>query len=351
MYHDMGLIACFWLPLWFGLPSFQLAASDWLLCPESLFEFLDRYRGTLCWLPNFAFSYLAQRRPAMLGPFSLHHVRAWINCSEPVRLRSTRAFVDAFAEWGVRPAQIQASYAMAETVFAVTQSPLAGNPLTVPRAQVFANHSASLAYNLLDDVFVSSGPPLPDTQLRIIRDGAVCPDFQAGEIQLRTPSLFSGYWGPEGFRTDCFTADQWYATGDYGFLDQGHLYVIGRIKDIIIVGGQNVFPEDVEALANTVPGVYPGRAVAFGLDDESLGTQSLALVAEMRGDYSSQSAESIEAAIRRVVLTSLGIAPRRVLVVPERWILKSTAGKISRRETRDRFLLEADSLSLAAEPR
>src|SRR5471032_2325831 len=101
--------------------------------PVLLFRLMDRYRGTFCWLPNFAFSYLAGQRGRMKDACSIGHVRAWINCSEPVRQRSMKAFTAAFSAWGMRPEQCQTSYAMAENVFAVTQTPILDVPMMVPR--------------------------------------------------------------------------------------------------------------------------------------------------------------------------------------------------------------------------
>ena len=197
-----------------------------------------------------------------------------------------------------------------------------------------------LAFDLIDDVYVSSGTPIPSTELKIIAaDGSVCSEAVAGEIHVRTPSMFSGYWGSEGFQTNSLH-EGWHATGDYGFLVDGELFVIGRLKDIVIVGGNNIFPEDVEGVVNTIRGIYPGRVVAFGVDDKDYGTQSLAIVAEMIENPSDAAAADLEAAIRKIVLTTIGIAPRYVVVVPQRWIVTSTAGKISRRETRERFLHE-----------
>lgn len=116
--------------------------------------------------------------------------------------------------------------------------------------------------------------------------------------------------------------------------------MIGRLKDIVIIGGQNVFPEDVELIVNAISGVYPGRVVAFGVEDDNYGTQALAITAETAGTYTPEVADALSAEIRKTVLATIGIAPRYVLAVPQRWIVKSTAGKISRRETRDRFLQE-----------
>jgi len=342
LYHDMGLIACYWMPLWHDASCIQIAANDWVVNPELLLKHVSRYRATFCWLPNFAFSYLSQRREFIRNRYELDSVRAWINCSEPVRLKSIHEFSNVFASWGVRPERIQASYAMAETVFAITQSE-SGKPLsTIPRDRVRQSNRAcsDLAFDLIDDVYVSSGKPVPGAKVKIVgADGLICHDRTAGEIHVRAPFLFSGYWGSEGFRTHSL-ADGWHATGDYGFLANGELYVIGRFKDIVIVGGNNIFPEDVEAVVNSIEGIYPGRVVAFGVEDADYGTQSLAVVAEMKREFGEKRAAELEAAIRKLVLAAIGVAPRHVAVVPARWIVKSTAGKISRRETRQRFMQE-----------
>ena len=342
LYHDMGLIACFWLPLWFGAPSLQMAANDWVINPELFLKYISSYRATVCWLPNFSFSYLSQRSELMRDSYALASVRAWINCSEPVRLKSVTEFATAFASWGVRKECLQASYAMAETVFAITQSRLGTELSTIPRSRVKHGSLAytELAFDLIDEVYVSSGQPIPNTEVKIVAaDGSICPEAVAGEIHVRTPSLFSGYWGSSGFQTQSLN-DGWHATGDFGFLVNGELFVIGRFKDIVIVGGNNIFPEDVEAVVNTIRGVYPGRVVAFGVEDRDYGTQSIAVVAETGDEFEEETASELETAIRKLVLTTIGTAPRYVAVVPQRWIVKSTAGKISRRETRERFLRE-----------
>ncbi|MGZ4833902.1 MAG: AMP-binding protein [Terriglobales bacterium] len=343
LYHDMGLIACLWLPLWHGAASVQFANNDWLLTPELLFRYMERYGGTFCWLPNFAFSYLAERRQTMTGHYALQHVRGWINCSEPVRLGSHDAFAEKFASWGVQAESLQASYAMAENVFAVTQTRVGQRAKTIPRQDVSDGSAtySDLAFRVLDRVFVSSGVALPDTQIRIAAaSGEPCPDGTAGEIQIKTSSLFGGYWSKGKWDDSSIGKDGFYRTGDYGFISDEELYVIGRTKDIIINAGQNVFPEDIEAVVNSVEGIYAGRVVAFGVAHEEYGTEMIAVVAEMRGEYEAARARSLEQEIRSLVLAAIGIAPRHVSVVPERWIVKSTAGKISRHDTRERFLHE-----------
>jgi fatty-acyl-CoA synthase len=343
MYHDMGLIACLWFPLWHAAPSLQFSATDWLIKPELLFQFMDRYRATFCWLPNFAFSYLTAQRQHMKGPHSLGHVRGWINCSEPIRLRSFREFGKTFVSWGVKEEALLGSYAMAENVFAVTQTSLGDFPNTFPRSGVRHRTVAldQTSFDLLDDVYVSSGRILPGMEVRVISpEESICAEAEPGNIQLRSRCLFGGYWTSDGFVTSSISDEGWYTTGDYGFLAGDDLYVIGRLKDIIIVGGQNIFPEDVELVVNSLDAVYPGRVVAFGINNEEYGTESLAVVAELRGEYDAAKAALLRQEIHRVVLSTIGVAPHYEAVVPERWIVKSTAGKISRRDTRERFARE-----------
>ncbi len=339
MYHDMGLIACLWFPLWHGAPSLHFSASAWLLNPKMLLHYIDELKATFCWLPNFAFSYMAGRRSNMEGSCSLERVRGWINCSEPVRLGSMRKFVEAFSDWGVRMESMQASYAMAENVFAVTQTAMNQAPVTCSREEIQPNTASysNLAYDMVDRVYISSGKLLDGMQLRIMDGDRECGEREPGEIQLRSDCLFTGYWGADGFQKSSLH-DGWYDTGDYGFQVGEDTFVIGRMKDIVIVGGQNVFPEDVETVVNTQTGIYPGRVVAFGVEDTQYGTEALAIVAEMQGLYAPQIADSLAQQIRGLVLSAIGIAARHVVVVPERWIVKSTAGKISRRDTRRRFL-------------
>jgi acyl-CoA synthetase (AMP-forming)/AMP-acid ligase II len=351
MYHDMGLIACLWFPLWHGVPSLHIGANDWVMNPELLLLHIARWRGTFCWLPNFAYPYLARSRMRMAVRHDLSSVRGWINCSEPVRLGSMQTFVETFADWGVTENSLQASYALAENVFAVTQTGMGRLPSSVARKEISnrARSYSNLAFDLIDEVFVSSGRALRDMEIRISdADGGVCPERVSGEIQILTPSLFSGYWGSQGFTRSSLSPDGWHSTGDYGFISDGELYVIGRLKDIVIIGGQNVFPEDVEAIVNTLPAVHPGRVVAFGVEDQEYGTEALTIVAEMKEGLEASAAKPLETEIRKLILATIGIAPRYVAAVPQRWIVKSTAGKISRRETRERFLREKIARPLGA---
>lgn len=356
LYHDMGLIAGFILPLLEGLPLVLLSPFDWVRAPHRLLRAVSDYRGTLSWLPNFAYNFCAQKvRGSDLEGVDLSCWRAVINCSEPVRHRSHQIFLERYRPYGLRPEALQTCYAMAENVFAVTQSRL-GEPPKVDwiapevfqrerRAQPADPQGESLA-------MVSNGPPLSNVALQILDDeGRPLPERAVGEIALRSDCMLTGYYHRPDATAQAFR-DGWYLTGDYGYLADGELYVAGRKKDLIIVGGKNIFPQDLEALAAEVPGVHPGRVAAFGVYNEEAGTEDVVLVAEVdlpisgaAGDNGAAAAaheqrEALAEQIRQHVTRSSAVALRRVVLVPRGWLIKTSSGKVARSANRDKFLAE-----------
>jgi acyl-CoA synthetase (AMP-forming)/AMP-acid ligase II len=252
---------------------------------------------------------------------SLSGVRAFVNCSEPVRDASQRQFLERFAPIGVRPEQLAASYAMAENVFAVTQTPI-GRPPRIDRADDGGTH-------------VSCGPPIAGVHVRI--EGGR-PDGRAGEIQVRSDSMLSGYHGRPDLDAGLFDGG-WYRTGDLGYLRDGELYVIGRKKDLIIVAGKNLHPHDLEAAVNSVAGVHPGRAVVFGVTDEAEGTELVAVVAEVESEDAA-TRKAIGGAIRRALVAQAGVVASFVHLVGPKWLLKTSSGKIARAANREKWLAE-----------
>jgi hypothetical protein len=294
--------------------------------PERLLEAVERHRATLLWLPNFAYNFLATRVPAS-GKWDLSSLRAVINCSEPVLEESHRTFLNRFTPLGLRPQALGTSYAMAENTFAVTCGGI----------------DAALVTDALDGrVVVSSGCALPDTSIRILGpEGGTLGDGELGEIAIATPCLFSGYVAnPEDTRASL--RDGWFRTGDLGYLRAGELYVVGRISDMVIVGGRNVFPQDVEAAVSEIEGVIPGRCVACGIDDAALGTQSLLVIAETRESDAARRVD-LKRRIHAAVVGQLDLVPSEIALVDHMWLHKSTSGKLSRAENRDRYLATASS--------
>jgi acyl-CoA synthetase (AMP-forming)/AMP-acid ligase II len=340
LYHDMGLVACLLLPFFARIPLTMFSPMEWVMDPRPFLKAIGEDRATHCWLPNFAYAFLAKRAAVPPGSLDLSSLRAVVNCSEPVRSESMEVFRARFAPDRLRDDAVQTCYAMAESTFAVSQSRPADPPRRLSVSVLALGEGRLVPAETGGRDLVSSGRPIPGVEVRIADDsGNEQVEDRLGEIWIRGPAIMEDYVRPTGKEPvrAAFTGD-WYRSGDLGFVRDGHVFVVGRKKDVIIVGGVNVYPEDVEAAASDVPGIHAGRAVAMGLYSEEAGTESLVLVAEVNDDKDLANARELEANVRSAVVAMVGSAPSRVFLVPPKWIVKSTAGKISRSETRARVL-------------
>jgi fatty-acyl-CoA synthase len=342
LYHDMGLIAGFLLPVLMGVRLVWMSPFDWVRAPYQLMRAVSRYHGTLAWLPNFAYNFCAQKiRDSHLEGVDLSSWRAIINCSEPVRWESHHAFYERFKAYGLKLEALQTSYAMAENVFGVTQSDLRRPPTVeeLDRETFMVERIAKQAGDRPAMKMMSSGRPLPNVRIRVLDpSGGEVGEHVVGEIALQSDCMLTGYYNRPAESRKAFL-DGWYLTGDYGYLSNGEVFISGRRKDMIIVGGKNVYPQDLEALTYEVPGVHAGRSVAFGLFDEGQGTEVVVIIAEVDSrDPDKQ--ERIADAIRRHVTKNSAIALRHVKVVGPKWILKTSSGKTARLANKEKFLRE-----------
>ncbi len=345
LYHDMGLIACFLLPVLMRVTLVEISPFDWVRAPYKLMQSVSQYKGTLSWLPNFAFNFCANKiRERNLEGVDLSTWRAIINCSEPVHVESHKIFTEKFAKFGLRPQALQTSYAMAENVFGVTQSRLDQSPVVdeIDR-EVFMTQRLATPPIVGRPAMkmMSSGQPLANTKIRIVdENGKVLPDRVVGEIKMQSDCMLTEYYNrPDA--TELALRNGWYMTGDYGYLANGELYVSGRKKDMIIVGGKNIYPQDLESLASEVPGVHPGRTVAFGMYDEEAGTEEVVIIAEADSEDPAEQ-EAIANAIRLHVTKSSAIALRHVKVA-NKWIVKTSSGKTARSANKEKFIKELSS--------
>lgn len=345
LYHDMGLIAGFILPILSGFPLVLLSPFDWVRAPHRLLQAVSQYQGTLSWLPNFAYNFCAKKiRERHLEGVELSSWRAVINCSEPVRWESHQAFNEKFAGYGLQQTAPQTSYAMAENTFGVTQSDLAEEPPTQ-----CVDQAAFLEKGLIKPasgdkpslVMMSSGKTLSNTRIRVQDpEGTILPDNMVGEIALQSNCMLTEYYNrPDA--TQESLQDGWFLTGDYGYLSGGEIYVTGRKKDLIIVGGKNIYPGDLEELLYELPGVHPGRAVVFGLFNEKLGTEDVVVIAETDLD-DSQDQQDLADRIRAHITQNSPVSLRHVKVTGAGWIIKTSSGKTSRSANKEKFLAELD---------
>ncbi|MDR3463864.1 MAG: AMP-binding protein [Beijerinckiaceae bacterium] len=338
LYHDMGLIACLMLPLITGAHLVHMDPFEWVSNPLSLLEKTADYDGTHIWVPNFALNHMVVARKRWRGPpRDLSTLVRIINCSEPCKAQSMMSFADTFADWGLKRQALQVCYAMAETVFAITQS-LPGPDWNILKASpsALADGRYEEARNLEPShLLVSCGAPISNMTIEIRNsEGKVCSDGTIGEICATGASVYDGYYKrPDA--TALKFRDGWHHTGDLGFLHRGELFVIGRIDDLLIVRGRNFYAHEIESIVCGVEGVKPGRATVFAIDNESLGTQESICLFEPSEDSESQ---DVRRQIKMAVESHSGLILGKVVAVQTGFLIKTTSGKISREANRRRFL-------------
>jgi acyl-CoA synthetase (AMP-forming)/AMP-acid ligase II len=343
LYHDMGLIASFLMPILTGVPLVLMSPFDWVRAPHKLMQAISEYHGSLCWLPNFAYNFCAKKiRSSDLEEVDLSSLRAVINCSEPMRYESHMMFFDRFKEYGFKESAFATSYAMAENVFAVTQDGIQ-KPVTYDRIDLEKFQHEKIAVPAKADnlsvVMVSGGPAIENSEIKIVSDqGIELPERQLGEILIKSNCMLTEYYlRPE--ETEKSLVDGWFKTGDLGYLAGGELYISGRKKDLIIVGGKNIYPQDIEAIVMEVEGVHPGRTVAFGIYNEEKGTEDVVVVAEIEPTHS-ENERTIGEEIRKRVTQSTAVALRHVFLVDEMWLIKTSSGKTARNANKAKYLKE-----------
>ena len=344
LYHDMGLIAGFLMPLLLGIKLVLLSPFEWVRAPWSLMQAVSRHRGTLSWLPNFAYNFCAHRvLDRNLNGVDLSSWRAVINCSEPMYAASHRLFAERFAAFGLRRESLATCYAMAENVFAVSQGGI-GAPVRLDRVDANSLEQDRIAIPAAESSRrvvegVSAGPPLLNCRIRIEDDqGRQLGERCVGQIALQSDCMLTGYYNrPDA--TESAMREGWFLTGDLGYFAEGEIFITGRKKDLIIVGGKNIFPQDLEELIHQVRGVHPGRVVVFGVHNPDLGTEEVAAVAEI-DPCTPVNRGSLGLEVRKAVAARSDVVIRHLLLVDDRWLVKTSSGKLARAANREKFLAE-----------
>jgi fatty-acyl-CoA synthase len=344
LYHDMGLIGCLMLPMLLGLTTVHMDPFSWVNRPAALLEMITRHRATICWQPNFAFQHLMRAAPRH-GDWDLSSMRAFIDCSEPCKPDTLRAFRDRFAGFGLRPEAVQVSYGMAENVFIATQTVVGKIPRVIEtglaafdagRIEPPGDEPQSLA-------FVSTGPAIPGTQVRILDDGGKpLAERLVGQIAVTSPYLFTGYHGSELAQERLI--DGWYSSGDFGFMDGGEVFVCGRRDELLIINGRNIYANDLEFAVNRATAVKPGRCVALGPYNPRTASASLVVIAETE-ETAPEARELLARAVQEVVLGTFGIMANDVKVTDVGWLLKTTSGKIARGGNERKYLQERQTMT------
>jgi fatty-acyl-CoA synthase len=338
LYHDMGLIGLLGLPMITGTELVLAAPQDFLASPSRWMEWMSEFRGTVTAGPNFSYS-LAARALRRLDTLDLSRWRLALSGAEPVDPRTVEAFCEAGARHGFDARAVYPAFGMAEVAIAGTFP----EPFTGLRVDSVDRHALEVERKAVPSTGDGSrtlaflGRPVPGLEIRICDpfSGAVLADRVAGELEIRGTSVTPGYYKhPEA--TAAAFHDGWLRTGDQAYTVDGELVLCGRIKDMIIVAGRNVFPEDVERAVADVDGVRAGNVVAFGIDGRR-GFETIVIVAETKADDT----KPVRDAVARRVKESVGLAAGDVVLVQAGTLPKTSSGKLQRSLCRSRYLSAA----------
>jgi len=344
LYHDLGLIGAFHIPLASGIPFIQIDPFEWVLAPILLFMATSQEKATLSWAPNFAYNLLADKlSDEDMEDISLESLRMLINAGEPVRTESHKKFHERFKKFGFNNNALTAMYGMAEVTLGVTQTTPGeqAKEISVDREILASGKVVFSDDEAISRICVSSGKIINGCFLKIVDEFRnELSDDAVGEIVVTSVSMFSGYRNYPEKTVEVLGEDGNYYTGDIGFVVDDDLYVIGRKKDIIIVAGNNIYPEDVEDFVSKVDKVIPGRIIAFGEDDVELGTEQVSVVAETKLETVAEFEQLRIAILRAGMEVSVNI--HSVYLVPPRWLIKSSSGKPSRKANRQRIISRTD---------
>jgi fatty-acyl-CoA synthase len=351
LYHDMGLIGAWLTLLLHGTPLVVMSPLAFLTRPERWLQAISKHKGTIGAAPNFAYELCVRKisDQAMEG-VDLSSWRAALNGAEPVNPETLERFINRFAKHGFRREAMMPVYGLAEASLGVTFPPQYRGP-KVDRVQreTFTSSGKALPAPPDDEnaiAFVSSGMAISRHQVIIVdENGNELPERTEGFLWFRGGSATSGYY-MNAHATQKLFADgpavaegefPWVNSGDRAYQAEGEIYITGRVKDIIIKGGRNLYPHEVEELASRAEGIRKGCVVAFGLKGEETGTEKLVIVAESREeDRAKRSA--IVAAINEQISQGLGMPPDRVELIPPGSIPKTSSGKLRRDETKQLYL-------------
>jgi acyl-CoA synthetase (AMP-forming)/AMP-acid ligase II/alkanesulfonate monooxygenase SsuD/methylene tetrahydromethanopterin reductase-like flavin-dependent oxidoreductase (luciferase family) len=345
MYHDMGLIGTVLYPLSRERPAYLLSPFHFLQRPARWLELVTRVRGAISGAPNFAYELCVRRvGEADRARLDLASWEITWNGAEPIRSATARRFEDAFAPCGLRRGSVAGCYGLAEATLFVAGVHRGdpGEVEIVDRDELEHGRAVPALDGARRVELASCGKAPPEHELRIV-DPETCtelPERHVGEIWLRGPSVAGGYWQRPDETAATFgaslagdaSAARYLRTGDLGFAHDGRLYVTGRLKDLLIVRGRNIHPQDVEDAAQRADArLRPGRGVAFPVatdDGERIG-----LVQETAVQHPAE-LEHLARAVRETVFDQLQVGVETVVFVPPHSVRRTSSGKLQRRATR-----------------
>ena len=338
LYHDMGLIGLLGVPMTNGIDLVLAGPQDFLAAPGRWLDWMSTFECTVTGGPNFSYA-LAARALRRGTNLDLSRWRLALNGAEPIDPDSVESFLASGAAFGLDPSVAFCVYGMAEATLAIS-FPEPGTGMTVDTVDRRVLETDRYAAPVDDDREGARRLPrlgcvLAGLELRVVdpESGAARVDREVGEIELRGDSITPGYFKNPEATTSTFR-DGWLRTGDLGYLIDGEVVICGRRKDVIIVGGRNVFPEDIERAVANVDGVRAGNVIAFGTTGRR-GRESIVVVAETRVEVGT---DPVRSAVAERVTDAIGIPPTEIVLVAPGTLPKTSSGKLQRSLCRDRYL-------------
>ncbi|HEU4678063.1 MAG TPA: AMP-binding protein, partial [Terrimicrobiaceae bacterium] len=340
LYHDMGLIGAWLGVMCMGARVVLMSPLAFMGRPARWLRTISDWKGTMSAAPNFAYELCTKLDDADLNGLDLSSWRIAFNGAEPVQPHTLERFAARFAPYGFRREALSPVYGLAENSLGVTFSP-PGRGLTfdrIMRREFFEKRRATPAR--LDDTraltFVGCGTPLNTVEVRIADEsGHEVADRECGRIEFRGPSATAGYYRNADATRRVFDHG-WIDSGDLGYIADGELYVTGRIKDMIIRGGRNIHPQELEEAVGRIPGVRQGFVAAFGTHDARSGTERLVVAAETRATKGEDRAR-IVTSISDLATELIESSPDDIVLVSPGGVPKTPSGKVQRSRCRDLY--------------
>jgi fatty-acyl-CoA synthase len=339
LFHDMGMVGFLTVPMVTGLELVSVTPLDFLSRPVLWAELISKYGGTVTAAPNFAYAVIGrQLGRADDGSLDLSSLRIALNGAEPIDPDAVEAFTAAGSRFGLRPDSVVAAYGMAETALGVSFAPIdTGLQVDhVDAEQLEAQRRAVPAGDGPRRRFPKLGPPLPGIEVRVVGDdGSVLGEREVGVLQLRGDSVTPGYLTVDG-PVPTQDPEGWLDTGDEGYVADGAVVVCGRRKDVIIMGGRNIYPTDIERAAADADGVRAGNAVAVRMLTGTEGArhrESFLVAVESRRAGDPEAEKLIRKDVASRVVSAVAVRPAEVVVLGPGSLPKTPSGKLRRAAT------------------
>ncbi len=341
LYHDMGLIGAWLASLYFGMPLVLMSPLKFLTYPARWLRAVHEHRATLTAAPNFAFELcLSKISDDELEGLDLSTLRMAFNGAEPISPNTVRRFTERFANYGFDAHAFAPVYGLAESAVGLAFPPLERGPIIdrIERTQ-FEGTGQALPATAQDSAaleFVACGQPLPGYQIRIAdATGREVPDRQEGHLQFQGPSATRGYMNNPQATRQLFDGD-WLDSGDLAYIAAGDVYLTRRVKDMIIRGGRNIYPYELEEAVGDLEGIRKGCVAVFGSPEPRTATERVVVVAETR-EQDPGTLQTLTQSINDVAIETIDMPADEVVLAPPHTVLKTSSGKIRRAAVKELF--------------